>query len=1274
VNTKRVLRLAVVLTVVLVAAGALTVVIASLSTPLLAEAAGPQADNPNPPVSPVPPEAASDDSASAMSDSSIVAHSPVSPTSPIKLIFIHHSCGEYWLADEGDDPRAGELGATLSSNNYFVSDTNYEWGPDDADLGYETIGDHTDIGHWYNWFVGPNSITYTTALYNEFGSHSYYTRLTDPDPSRENEIIMFKSCFPNSNLRGDPTADPPPIESNPLRGQAASGNSNHTVANAKGIYIALLNYFETQPDKLFIVITAPPVQDSTYAANARAFNNWLVNDWLDGYEYDNVAVFDFYNVLTSNGGDSNTNDLGQEEGNHHRWWGGAVQHQQTVSSDTGAYPTEDDHPSRAGNLKATGEFVPLLNVYYNRWKAGAPITPTLTLTAPNGGENWTVGSEHEIRWTSTGTITQVSLAYSTDGFGTSHTIESPTANDGSYDWTVPDDPSTTARVRVASVVSPTIYDDSNADFAIISSTGVETYTFNAVITPTNATPPVTYNWSPEPYSGQGTASATYQWPPGTYDITLAATNCGGTFTDTRTVTVGSAGTALRSQVAAQQTMVFTSTADVILASDVLTNANLGGLEHLQTYYGDVEYRRSLMRWDLSALSGDITIDAATVELDRYHTYMENDTEIALYRVTSDWLEGTGNNFWPDASYVPDGATWLTATLTTPWTTPGGDYDATALDQLTISTGTAYGWIRLDATDAVQAWVGGSASNYGLLLRPLSGEWTDHHFYSREAVTETLRPRLVVTYTTGASAPTLDITAPTSGTRWPVSSTQQIEWNTTGTVSQVNLYYSLGDGFTLIESSVANTTGSNGYDWTTPPTATTSAQVRVESVVSPTEVYDVSDEFTLSDTGVSTHTIYLPLVLNDYTSQPSCPYPLTGVAISGPTIQGHRIYPANLIYKGAFAYPSGDEWAYSGHALAYYPDGDPTGPADSYPGSLYAAGHTNDDLVGEIIIPEPVISGNFDDLTKASVLQPLTDTTEGWISDCTYAGDCIYREVDGLEYLPNINKIAWNLRDWYNVTAYDQDSLGWSDLDMTGAQGVWHIGERPSDNNEFHNAKTCNYLFKAPESFADPYLDGKWLIAGNHREAGALGGSQGPTLYALAPWEDGSPPESEQNLDALALVYYPEIYPGCYDNPDECYFPDYRAMDNWGGGAWVQTVTGSAVLIFGRKGLGDNCYGTPEHCGGDPCEIYKGYHAYPYEPQILFYDPEELREVVAGTREPREVLPYEVYSPVDEVFDRECATFGAVAYDQEGGLMYVTEQEAGPWGETVVHVWEVRGDI
>ncbi len=298
--------------------------------------------------------------------------SPNPPASPVRLIFIHHSCGENWLEDSN-----GGLGIGLRDNNYFVSDTNYGWGPDE-------IGSSTDIGNWWDWFRGPSSSTYLAALYAESGQNSSYSRLGS-SPDGENEIIMFKSCYPNSSIEGSPSDPVPPIGSNPLRGNSGP----LTVANAKGIYIDLLEYFKTRPDKLFIAIAAPPLRDGTYAANARAFNNWLVNEWLVGYPLANVFVFDFYNVLTSNGGSANANDLGWETGNHHRWWNNSVQHKTDGGGNTLAYPTGDDHPSRAGNQKATAEFVTLLNVAYNRFLSGGNA-PHIDSISPASGP---VGTE-----------------------------------------------------------------------------------------------------------------------------------------------------------------------------------------------------------------------------------------------------------------------------------------------------------------------------------------------------------------------------------------------------------------------------------------------------------------------------------------------------------------------------------------------------------------------------------------------------------------------------------------------------------------------------------------------------------------------------------------------------------------------------------------------------------------------------------------------------------------------------------------------------------------
>lgn len=259
------------------------------------------------------------------------------PTSPVKLVFIHHSTGENWLSDG-----YGNLGQALADNHYFTSDTNYGWGP-------EGIGDRTDIPNWPEWFRSEQTPAIMEALFSESEQHANYTR-SFADPGGENVIVMFKSCFPNSDLEGHP--DDPPDPEGWL-----------SVGHAKYVYNDILQYFASRPDKLFIVITAPPLSDATHAANARAFNDWLLNDWLSEAHYGgtNVAVFDFYNVLTSPQA-------------HHRYANGQVEHVST-SSNTLAYPSGDDHPSEAGSQKATEEFIPLLNFFYQRWQANAPSQP-----------------------------------------------------------------------------------------------------------------------------------------------------------------------------------------------------------------------------------------------------------------------------------------------------------------------------------------------------------------------------------------------------------------------------------------------------------------------------------------------------------------------------------------------------------------------------------------------------------------------------------------------------------------------------------------------------------------------------------------------------------------------------------------------------------------------------------------------------------------------------------------------------------------------------------
>ncbi len=260
-------------------------------------------------------------------------HNPQPPTEPVKLVFIHHSCGENWLMDGN-----GDLGRTLGENNYFASDTNYGWGPD-------SIGDATDYFNWFDWFLGSESPRYLEALYTESGQNSDYNRPLS-DPGGENQIIMFKSCFPNSDLAGNP-------EDSPEDGEW------FTVSHAKYIYNQLLSYFSTRPDKLYIAITPPPLLDPTNAENAREFSRWLVEDWLieNNYKLNNVAVWDFHNVLT-------------HPDNHHRYHNGTIEYIIQNGNGTLSFDSDgDEHPNNLGNQKSTAEFIPMLNIFYNRWVA-----------------------------------------------------------------------------------------------------------------------------------------------------------------------------------------------------------------------------------------------------------------------------------------------------------------------------------------------------------------------------------------------------------------------------------------------------------------------------------------------------------------------------------------------------------------------------------------------------------------------------------------------------------------------------------------------------------------------------------------------------------------------------------------------------------------------------------------------------------------------------------------------------------------------------------------
>lgn len=211
------------------------------------------------------------------------------------LIFIHHSCGQNWLNSGLHD--------ALDAKDYIDERNDISYGtPMEPDSGRpkslgDIPGDNTNMNHWILWF------------------NDYLKGIkTQGCASGKNRIIMFKSCFPISNIysAGKEPGDPFVEEQNYANYKSVfrhPDGAGHTYEHDGFEYKALDDIFAENPATLFIVITAPPrhyapVDGSTddEAHRTRLFNNWLKGTWLSNYNnvhpgLNNVAVFDWFYFL-----------------------------------------------------------------------------------------------------------------------------------------------------------------------------------------------------------------------------------------------------------------------------------------------------------------------------------------------------------------------------------------------------------------------------------------------------------------------------------------------------------------------------------------------------------------------------------------------------------------------------------------------------------------------------------------------------------------------------------------------------------------------------------------------------------------------------------------------------------------------------------------------------------------------------------------------------------------------------------------------------------------
>lgn len=363
----------------------------------------------------------------------------------------------------------------------------------------------------------------------------------------------------------------------------------------------------------------------------------------------------------------------------------------------------------------------------------------------------------------------------------------------------------------------------------------------------------------------------------------------------------------------------------------------------------------------------------------------------------------------------------------------------------------------------------------------------------------------------------------------------------------------------------------------------------------------------------------------------------------------RINPhTDLVYKGAFKFPGGSgesRWGYGGRGLAYYPDGDPAGPSDGYPGSLFGFGHVYEMHVSEISIPQPVITQEYGALNTATTLQPFSQVDTFTHPDLTLPiGDIAYLPKQGTQQSDKLYYIFGSNYNWSKIPSHCASEL---DLSNPQTQGWWYVGAADGHPPYY---STAFYLFEIPQDWADAHTGGKRLVTGGTR-SGAYNGF-GTAFFAIGPWQDGDPLPYEAELSYVTLTEYGQVTGVNTQDGRE-------VTDQFYGGGWVERGGKSAIVLVGDKGFGETTYDG-------------GYTSVLRRPVLLFYDPDDLAAVAQGLKQPHEPQPYAMIDIGEYLFRKEPYVYSG-AYDQQNGLLYVFEynQEA-----PIMHVFQfvVASDV
>lgn len=217
------------------------------------------------------------------------------------IIFLHHSVGRNLIDQGAVREQLTEAGYTFWDHDYNgigLRDPSGNY----RGYSYNVPGDNTDINGM-------------AAIFSQSASDLPFNTLSS---LLRHEVIVLKSCFPNSNIQ-----------------------SEEQLAQNKAYYEGMREVMKQHPDRLFVIVTQPPLNPAETnpdaAKRAKALASWLGSVEFTG-DQPNIVTFDLFSRLAEDEASAPDYNMLKE-----------------------AYRDgTDSHPNRTANEAVSPEFVEFL--------------------------------------------------------------------------------------------------------------------------------------------------------------------------------------------------------------------------------------------------------------------------------------------------------------------------------------------------------------------------------------------------------------------------------------------------------------------------------------------------------------------------------------------------------------------------------------------------------------------------------------------------------------------------------------------------------------------------------------------------------------------------------------------------------------------------------------------------------------------------------------------------------------------------------------------------